>query len=115
MGPFGPDTALNRPGFGPGSDRPFIVSLSKMPQGRVILGAMGIFCVISAIPQYSKFDLYNMKHIIKTTVLYNTLCFLSIFIIYIQNIVFGSQKPPTMTPEYEAATRAYMRYHNMNP
>ena len=29
--------------------------------------------------------------------------------------VFANKLPPTMTPEYEAATRAYMRYHNMNP
>jgi hypothetical protein len=28
----------------------------------------------------------------------------------------ANQKLPfTMDPEYQAATRAYMRYHNMNP
>ena len=31
-------------------------------------------------------------------------------------LVIANQKLPfTMDPEYQAATRAYMRYHNMNP
>uniref|UniRef100_A0A7S2A688 Uncharacterized protein n=1 Tax=Trieres chinensis TaxID=1514140 RepID=A0A7S2A688_TRICV len=30
-------------------------------------------------------------------------------------IAMHEKLPHTMSPEYEAATRAYMRYHNMNP
>ena len=78
--PFGPGTSLNRPGYGPGVNTPWIVRLSKMPQGRVIAGAIGITSVICAIPQ---------------------VCFEEI--------------PYTCKPEYQAASRAYMRYHNMNP
>mmetsp|Transcript_21103 Transcript_21103/g.29810 ORF Transcript_21103/g.29810 Transcript_21103/m.29810 type:complete len:104 (-) Transcript_21103:244-555(-) len=29
--------------------------------------------------------------------------------------LIGKQLPFTMSPEYQAAQRAYMRYHNMNP
>ena len=29
--------------------------------------------------------------------------------------VFPKNLPVTLSPEYQAAQRAYMRYHNMNP
>lgn len=29
--------------------------------------------------------------------------------------LMGQKLPFSMTPEYQAASRAYMRYHNMNP
>jgi hypothetical protein len=40
--------------------------------------------------------------------------FLTIFLSYF--LYTGNQKLPyTLSPEYLAAQRAYMRYHNMNP
>mmetsp|Transcript_20066 Transcript_20066/g.24801 ORF Transcript_20066/g.24801 Transcript_20066/m.24801 type:complete len:96 (-) Transcript_20066:261-548(-) len=78
--PYGPGTSLNRPGYGPGVTTPWIVRISKMPQGRVIGAAIGIGCVISALPQ-----------------------------------LLFEEIPETCKPEYQAASRAYMRYHNMNP
>jgi len=36
------------------------------------------------------------------------LCFIPVYLLKVP-------LPHTMTPEYMAATRAYMRYHNMNP
>ena len=37
----------------------------------------------------------------------------SYIILYI--IIVGQKLPHTCSPEYLAAQRAYMRYHNMNP
>ena len=33
----------------------------------------------------------------------------------LQSTVFSKPMPFSMEPEYQAAQRAYMRYHNMNP
>ena len=40
---------------------------------------------------------------------------LFIFYIYIYKYTVGLKMPFSMDPEYQAAQRAYMRYHNMNP
>eukprot|EP00527_Entomoneis_sp_CCMP2396_P007085 CAMPEP_0198140296 /NCGR_PEP_ID=MMETSP1443-20131203/3471_1 /TAXON_ID=186043 /ORGANISM="Entomoneis sp., Strain CCMP2396" /LENGTH=109 /DNA_ID=CAMNT_0043802669 /DNA_START=117 /DNA_END=446 /DNA_ORIENTATION=+ len=34
---------------------------------------------------------------------------------FLQTFAFSKPKPFSMEPEYQAAQRAYMRYHNMNP
>eukprot|EP00523_Entomoneis_sp_CCMP467_P010015 CAMPEP_0168723448 /NCGR_PEP_ID=MMETSP0724-20121128/3121_1 /TAXON_ID=265536 /ORGANISM="Amphiprora sp., Strain CCMP467" /LENGTH=109 /DNA_ID=CAMNT_0008770157 /DNA_START=55 /DNA_END=384 /DNA_ORIENTATION=+ len=34
---------------------------------------------------------------------------------FLQGVVFRKDLPFSMEPEYQAAQRAYMRYHNMNP
>lgn len=40
-------------------------------------------------------------------------CLIVTIFIYIHPV--GQQLPYTLSPEYLAAQRAYMRYHNMNP
>ena len=52
--PFGPGTSLNRPAFGVGSDRAWVAKISKMPQGRVIFGSIGLAMVICTIPMTCK-------------------------------------------------------------
>lgn len=39
----------------------------------------------------------------------------SMVLAYIPCYIFDKPYPRSMSPDYEAATRAYMRYHNMNP
>ena len=41
--------------------------------------------------------------------------FCLIFLSLVRAQFFPNPLPHTITPEYEAANRAYMRYHNMNP
>lgn len=54
-----------------------------------------------------------------TFLLFDLMLLLVLFF-FVNNHLFlhktANQKlPHTMDPEYQAATRAYMRYHNMNP
>mmetsp|Transcript_23389 Transcript_23389/g.48552 ORF Transcript_23389/g.48552 Transcript_23389/m.48552 type:complete len:113 (+) Transcript_23389:459-797(+) len=42
-------------------------------------------------------------------------CTLMLVGAYVPIVVLQKDLPFTLSPEYEAATRAYMRYHNMNP
>lgn len=79
--PYGPKSALNRPayGIGEGTTPRWLLRLSKMPTGPVIMGSIVAFSVLAYIP------------------------------------VSNPKLPFTLSPEYLAAQRAYMRYHNMNP
>lgn len=38
-----------------------------------------------------------------------------ISLLTLYHFLVNQKLPHTMSPEYQAATRAYMRYHNMNP
>lgn len=117
--PHGPRSALNRPayGVGGGSTPQFIMRLSKMPQGQVIVGAVVLFSVVAYIPlrtflrccvvaPLSRLS-FCPKHSISLLFFYFA-CHCSFYAV-------KTNLPFTCSPEYKAAERAYMRYHNMNP
>lgn len=58
--PYGPRTALNRPGYGNGGDLGprWVVQLSKMPPGRVICGFIAAASAIAYIP-LSEYRIYD--------------------------------------------------------
>merc|ERR1712071_193719 len=78
--PFGPRTSLSCKAYGPNVTAPWLIRLSKMPHGQVMVGAVCFSLAICSIPQ-----------------------------------LMFEEIPLTCKPEYQAASRAYMRYHNMNP
>lgn len=49
--PYGPRSALNRPGYGHTSNSAVIRKLSTMKQTPVIIGAVGLAMGICALPQ----------------------------------------------------------------
>jgi len=63
--------------------------------------------------QESKFTLWMAKQ--RQGPLITGAVLLACAICAIPQVLFPNKLPHTMTPEYQAATRAYMRYHNMNP
>ena len=59
--PFGPRTSLSSGAYGPGVTTPWVVRLSKMPQGQVIVGAIGLTMVVCSIPQLCKSDSFQFN------------------------------------------------------
>ena len=59
--PFGPRTSLSSGAYGPGVTTPSVVRLSKMPQGQVIVGAIGLTMVVCSIPQLCKSDSFQFN------------------------------------------------------
>jgi len=63
--------------------------------------------------QETRFTLWLMKQPQSRVIL--SAVGITIAICAIPQTFFPSKLPWTMSPEYQAANRAYMRYHNMNP
>jgi len=52
--PFGPRTNLASGAYGPGVKTPWVVRLSKMPAGPVMVGAVASAMVVCSLPQLCK-------------------------------------------------------------
>jgi len=111
--PFGPGTDLNRTAYGVhggGSFRTLVERASKMKP----MYAVGIPVVASVLLCYlplskhylSTFDVtFDRAKMVDRLTFFSHFCFVSYF------TSVGLPLPFSMEPEYQAAQRAYMRYH----
>ena len=114
--PYGPGTDLNRSAYGFHGESPYtrrlVERFSKMPQMTAIGGCCAAILVICWIPVSTSTA--------SVTVGENARPFPALrshrAFAYSSSIIAVNPKLPfSMDPEYQAASRAYMRYHNMNP
>jgi hypothetical protein len=109
--PGGPRTHLNRGGYYRESALmpTFLKKWSKAP-GYLGIGAPVMGLIMLCYVPLSKYFLPDDVLPLNAHVL----TMMTLFLTYLRSV---NQKnlPVTMEPEYLAAQRAYMRYHNMNP
>lgn len=95
-----------------------IQQLSRRPQGLLIAGSIVAFSAIAYIP-ISEFCYSVGVHMISYNI--TLTCFYANGPLYsitdLRTVIREARQglPFTLSPEYLAAQRAYMRYHNMNP
>ncbi|EED86673.1 predicted protein [Thalassiosira pseudonana CCMP1335] len=97
--PYGPGTALNRPSYGFGAHPPIAVRFVSMQHQA---GGTQLIQQLSRRP---------------SGLLIAGACVTFTALAYIPVMIREARQglPFTLSPEYQAAQRAYMRYHNMNP
>lgn len=105
--PYGPRTSLDRPAYGlgkVGTTPEWLVRLAKAPKVPAITGVITVFSIMAWLPLCTSVCDFYCTYVIQSY---------SHFSLLLSTV--GAKLPFTMSPEYIAAQRAYMRYHNMNP